>query len=91
MDMVDNKPKETEPLSDIATPAPVTPPVSKPEAAPVAPATPVTAAPAPVELFKGVIPTTKANAQGGWNRFAGYKPGDAKNKQKDRREGRGRR
>jgi hypothetical protein len=49
------------------------------------------AAPAPVEVFKGIIPTTKGNAPGGWNRFAGYNPHAAKNKQKDGRGGSGRR
>ncbi len=106
MDMVDNKPKETE-TAPASVPAPVanTPeaaaapavaaePVAAPAPvpAPVAAATPAAApAPAPVEIFKGIVPQTKPNAPGGWNRFAGYKPGDAKNKKNDRRDSKGRR
>jgi hypothetical protein len=52
----------------------------------------MTPAPAPVEAAKIVIPKTDGKTVGGWNRFAGYNPNAAKNKQKDRREGsRGRR
>lgn len=77
MDTLNNNPKETE-----AAPAPVpSPAASSPEAA---------AAPAP-EAGKNLAPQTKGNVPGGWNRFAGYKPGEAKNKQKDRRDSRGRR
>ena len=45
-------------------------------------------APTPAEAPKGMAPVTKGNAPGGWNRFAGYKPGQAKDKQKDRRDDR---
>jgi len=80
----------------VAAPAPVSAPavaaahVTAPAPA-SAPAVTAAPAPAPVEIVRGVVPQTKANAPGGWNRFAGYKPGDGKNKKNDRREGKGRR
>jgi hypothetical protein len=37
-----------------------------------------------------MAPVTKGNVQGGWNRFAGYKPGEANKKKNDRRDGGGR-
>lgn len=87
MDTLNNNPKETE-----TAPASVpTPAANSPEAA----AAPIpvkasegkpAAAPAPVEIVKGIVPTTKGNVAGGWNRFAGYKPGQSKDKQKDRRD-----
>lgn len=97
MDMVDNSPKETE-SAPAAAPAPVASTPEAPKAPSAAPA-PVAAAPAPapapaparVEIVKGIVPQTKGTTPGGWNRFAGYKPGDAKNKKNDRRESKGRR
>lgn len=49
------------------------------------PATPA-ATPAPAEAGSNLAPVTKGNVPGGWNRFAGYKPGEAKNKKNDRRD-----
>lgn len=95
MDMVDNSPKETE-SAPAAAPAPVASTPEAPKAPSAAPA-PVAAAPAPapaparVEIVKGIVPQTKGTTPGGWNRFAGYKPGDAKNNKNDRRESKGRR
>ena len=92
METLNSTPQVTE--SDQATvPAPV---ASAPEAvavpaatvAPTAPA-PTTAAPAPAAtaapVVKGEIPKTTGKTPGGWNRFAGYNPNDAKNKKNDRR------
>ena len=97
MDTLNNTPQETAPVP-AAVPAPV---ASTPEATavpaaatPAVPATPavtpapaVTAAPKPVEIFKGPIPQTQGNVAGGWNRFAGYNPNEAKNKSRDGRGG----
>lgn len=65
------------------------------EAATPAP-TPAAAAPAPAPApaVGGMAPVTKGNMPGGWNRFAGYKPGEANKKKNDRRgdrDSRGRR
>ena len=49
-----------------------------------------TAPPAPAPVVGGMAPVTKGNVQGGWNRFAGYKPGEANKKKNDRRDGGGR-
>ena len=43
-------------------------------------------APAPAPAVGGMAPVTKGNMPGGWNRFAGYNPNDAKNKKNDRRD-----
>jgi hypothetical protein len=82
MDMENSKPKESG-----SAPAPAPAPAAKAPEAAAAPA-----APAPVEAPQGVVPVTKANAPGGWNRFAGYKREDNRNNDKGRRDGhRGRR
>ena len=75
-----------------AAPAVAATPAAAPAPAPAvaaAPAPVAAPAPPPVEIFRGVIPTTKGNVPGSWNRFAGYNPNDAKNKQKDGRGGGG--
>lgn len=56
-------------------------------AAPAATPAPAPAAPAPT----GELPKTTGTTVGGWNRFAGYKPGDNNKKKNDRRDQRGRR
>ena len=81
MDTLNSNPAET--------PAPMT---STPEAtaAPVATVAPAaTPAPAPVAPVKMELPKTDGHTVGGWNRFAGYNPNAAKNKQKDGRGGPG--
>lgn len=99
MDNVENKPQETTapaaaPATDAASaPVPVESLASSVPETGTPKANPSTGglgagAPAPVEIVKGIVPTTKGNVPGGWNRFAGYKPGEAKNKQKDRRDDR---
>ena len=49
------------------------------------------AAPAPTPVAApavgGMAPVTKGTMPGGWNRFAGYKPGQQNNKKNDRRDG----
>jgi hypothetical protein len=93
MDTLNNTPAE-------AVPAPVEAVASAPEvaAAPVETAAPVAAAapaPAPTPAapaaprVKMELPKTDGNTVGGWNRFAGYNPNAAKNKQKDGRGGSG--
>ncbi|HTC20456.1 MAG TPA: hypothetical protein VK859_06400 [bacterium] len=89
MDIVNSEIKETAPVPE-SVPAPVasTPEVPAPPTAPPAPVTTATAAPAPapaVPVVKGEIPKTTGKTPGGWNRFAGYNPNDAKNKKNDRR------
>jgi len=49
-----------------------------------------TPAPVPVAAAKMELPKTTGQTVGGWNRFAGYNPNAAKNKQKDGRGGSGR-
>jgi hypothetical protein len=52
------------------------------------PAPAATPAPAPAPTGKIEIPQTSGKTPGGWNRFAGYDPNAAKNKQqRGRREG----
>jgi hypothetical protein len=46
---------------------------------------------APAPAFNGELPKTTGKTPGGWNRFAGYNPNDAKNKKNDRRDNKGRR
>jgi hypothetical protein len=47
--------------------------------------TPAPAAAAPAApVVKGELPKTTGTTVGGWNRFAGYNPNDAKNKRNDR-------
>lgn len=76
MDTVNNDIKET---SSAPTSVPA-PPVSVLE---------VKAAPAPAVNVE--MPKTTGKTPGGWNRFAGYNPNDAKNKKNDRRDNKGRR
>ena len=85
MDIENSKPLEI-------VPAPAAPPAPA-AVAPVAPAAPAVAAtptatpaPAPVATVPGEIRKTDGKTPGGWNRFAGYKPGDNKNKKNDRRD-----
>ncbi|HEY5039008.1 MAG TPA: hypothetical protein VIJ93_08070 [bacterium] len=92
MDMLNSNPKETEktePVPDLAlassVPASVPAPVASTPEATAAPA--VIPAPAPGPAAKVEIPQTKGSTPGGWNRFAGYNPNAAKNKQKDGRGG----
>jgi hypothetical protein len=47
------------------------------------PASPATA-PVAAPVVKGELPKTTKSTVGGWNRFAGYNPNDAKNKKNDR-------
>jgi hypothetical protein len=58
-----------------AAPAASTPTASPTATAPTAPAAPV---------VKGELPKTTGTTVGGWNRFAGYNPNEAKNKKNDR-------
>ncbi len=81
METTNSTPQET-------TPAPV---ASTPEA-PAAAAPAAAPAPKPAAVpFTGEIPKTDGKTPGGWNRFAGYNPNDAKNKKNDRRDNKGRR
>ncbi len=90
MDMVNNKPAETEttpafvPAPDVSAADTVANPAAAAEPAPVSAPVAVApaAAPAPVEAVKGEIRQTKGTTPGGWNRFAGYNPKDAKKNQK---------
>ncbi len=89
MDTLNNNPEGTQ-----SVPTPVAPIESTPEAiaAPVAALAPVAAAPTPAPAAPRVkmeLPKTDGNTVGGWNRFAGYNPNAAKNKQKDGRGGPG--
>jgi hypothetical protein len=54
-----------------------------------APAPAAAPATAPVAAAKVELPKTTGKTVGGWNRFAGYDPNAAKNKQKDGRGGPG--
>ncbi len=86
MDTLNNTPTEQAPA-----PAPVasTPEVvAAPVSTPVATATPAPA-PASAPAVKMELPKTDGKTVGGWNRFAGYNPNAAKNKQKDGRGGPG--
>ncbi len=80
MDMLNSNPAETE-----SVPAPV--PAQMPSAPETAAAPAVTPAPAPAPAVKMEIPKTDKKTVGGWNRFAGYNPNAAKNKQKEGRGG----
>ena len=72
MENTNNTSQETAPVANTpAVPAPA--PAAAPAVAPAAPAVP------------GEMPKTDGKTPGGWNRFAGYNPNAAKNKQKDRR------
>jgi hypothetical protein len=84
METLNSDLKETVP-APASVPAPVAsiPEVAAAPAVIVAPA--VNAAPAPVATVKGEMPKTTGKTPGGWNRFAGYNPNDAKNKKNDRR------
>jgi hypothetical protein len=86
MDIVNSEIKETAPVPE-SVPAPVAsvPEVPAPPAVTPAPATTAAAAPAPAPAVKGEMPKTTGKTPGGWNRFAGYNPNDAKNKKNDRR------
>ena len=70
---------------------------TQPEAVPAPATAPVQAAPAPAAVpapgpaAKIEIPKTTGKTPGGWNRFAGYNPNDAKNKQGGRDKDRGQR
>lgn len=88
METTNNNPTEATPT---ATPEATAAPAAAPAAARPAPTgTDSTAAPAPAPVVGGMAPVTKGNVQGGWNRFAGYKPGEANKKKNDRRDGGGR-
>lgn len=80
METVNSNPAETAAVPEaVAAPA-----------APTAPAVTPTVPAAPV--VKGELPKTSGTTVGGWNRFAGYKPGEQKNKKNDRGDrGKGRR
>jgi len=89
METLNSTPEQTE-----SAPAPVVAPaaeIPQAEAAPVAQAAPAApAAPAPVKLAPlGTVelPKTTGKTPGGWNRFAGYDPKEAKNKKNDNRGG----
>ena len=59
-----------------------TPPEKAPAPAPV---------PAPQPAANGELPKTTGKTVGGWNRFAGYNPNEARNKQGGRDKDRGQR
>jgi hypothetical protein len=82
--------KEVTPVP-ASVPAPV---ASVPEAAPVSapapavtvtPAVKVAATPTPAPSGPVELPKTTGKTPGGWNRFAGYNPAEAKNKKDNRR------
>lgn len=81
MNTAENKPQET-------TPAQASTPIPAPAPAPVANTPAPAAAPAPAPAPQGMAPVTKGTVAGGWNRFAGYKPGQSKDKKNDRRDDR---
>jgi hypothetical protein len=99
MDTENSKPNETEPVQAAApapeavspeTPAAAPAPTAASPEAPAAPPAPAaTPAPAPAPAVKMELPKTDGKTPGGWNRFAGYKPHDGKNKPRDRRDGPG--
>lgn len=64
-------------------------PNNTPETAPAPAPAPVAAAPAPGAKME--LPKTTGKTPGGWNRFAGYNPNDAKNRQGGRDKDRGQR
>ena len=86
METTNSNPTETAPV-EVSAPAPV---ASAPEvvAAPAVAAAPAPVKTAPVATGPVEIPKTTGKTPGGWNRFAGYNPNDAKNK-KDNRGGSG--
>ena len=70
----------------VETPAPAVTPAPTVAAAPApVPAPAVTPASAPVPGVKMELPKTTGKTPGGWNRFAGYNPAEAKNKKDNRR------
>ena len=93
METTNNNPAETTPAPAPAPQANAAPAAGAPAPAAARPAptgTESTAPPAPAPVVGGMAPVTKGNVQGGWNRFAGYKPGEANKKKNDRRDGGGR-
>ena len=84
MDMLNSNPNETVqvPVKDLAGSVPET---STPKASPS-----TGGLGAGVPAVKTELPKTTGQTVGGWNRFAGYNPNAAKNKQKDGRGGSGR-
>ena len=86
MTNAENNPQEAQPVAaEAPVPAPAAAPAPAQAAAPAAAPQP---APKPAEPMTGLAPVTKGNVAGGWNRFAGYKPGQSKDKKNDRRDDR---
>jgi hypothetical protein len=70
-------------VAPVVVAEPVSAPVPAPvAAAPAAVAAPVVAAVPAGPAVKMELPKTTGTTKGGWNRFAGYNPNDAKNKTK---------
>jgi hypothetical protein len=85
MDTTNSNPAEAAPVATASAPEVTAAP------APAAPAVVAASAPvktAPVATGPVEIPKTTGKTPGGWNRFAGYNPNEAKNKKNDRQGGR---
>lgn len=89
MDTVNSNPQGTGSAPSVDS-TPSAEPLSSPKGSPATPAiAPAPAAAAPAPVFNGELPKTTGKTPGGWNRFAGYDPNAAKNKQRNDRGGKG--
>ena len=84
---MENTPNSTQPV--VSNQRESNPPEKVPAPAPVQAAPAPAATPAPEPAINMELPKTTGQTPGGWNRFAGYNPNEAKNKQRGRDRDRG--